>query len=891
MASDPDRAEYETRYTDPLGHTTLLRHDGEGRLLSTEDPHGEVTERGWNGFEVSRLTLPDGATTTWGHFDWDEIVRRDPTGNVVHVNFRIHGGENRQDPYRRPVDRIEDSLGLVEQRHYLEGRLAWAENGATERTRFEYDAENMLASLTTPDGTTVSFSEYGEHGHAGRVAVAGEVETRVFDAVGNRVSRSGFERFDFRPGGELERGWDEARNLARISLADAALDGPSTPQEIRLSHRSDGRPTRIERPGGGDHEFVYDAAGRLAERRERVDGSWSVTHFEVDALGRTTAVTLPNGMRRETEYDASGRVRALRALRGGALETEAVLEWNAGRLRSILDARSGELEALEFDEAGLPVAIDFPGGERLEWSHDPRGRTTEEIYRLPGGAQLRRLGFDHDPADRETGVRDDGEVLVQRVYAGGRLVETHTGNGLRRRHLYDPASGLLQGSTLEHPTHGIVAATGISLEALEGGVWLRAETTSSEPASGTTVEEYLLGPSGNGPGVAGKRVLAWSDGIDFREHAYDALGNLVSGNGLRRVYNAERNRLQRIEEEASGQEVAHFEYDEAGHATARNGDAIRWTAQGFVAAVGDDAHFEWDALGRPRRRTLGGQETRLLFGGRVEADASGAPLRLDRGDVVLHLDTGERLYRHRDFRGNTFRGNTKLVSDDTGRVVAHRGYAAYGLATLTGSADESSGFAGGRPVGDLLLLGHRLHDPLAGRFLAPDPVFQIVSQHVYAHGNPVWFWDPGGLDAEPTEMPAGMQRAMLMMSVGLGYGAAGLWVGVHFSPPFGYLLGGAGVALFNRGFFELLKAIEEDQEGGPAVPGGRGGSAAPGTSGVPGGGGLQVPGLGGPEHPLSAPPNPGCPCGDGVPGGGQVGSGAQIQTGAGFGGLGGFGGF
>jgi RHS repeat-associated protein len=871
--SVPDRW---TRYTDPFGNTSVYGYDGLGRLHRHELPTGEVSERAWTGYEISRLTLPDGVTTTWEHHDWDEIVRHEPSGNVVRIDFRIFGGENRENPYLRPIDAIWDGLGLLERRSYANGRLVAVENGAGERTSFAYDGENMLASVTAPSGVGVTFSGYGEHGHPTRVAFAGEIETRAYDAVGNLVSRSGFERFDSRPGGEVSRSWDEDRNPLEIVLADAPLEGPAGTSAIAIDHRSDGRPVRIERPGGGDHEFLYDALGRLVERRERVDGRWQATRFELDAIGRVTAVALPNGMRRETEYDESGRIRTLRALRDGVPEASAVLAYEDGRLRSIVDAKHPAAELRVYDAAGRLSSIAFPGGEALELAYDPRGRKTVETYRLPGGSVLRTLGFGYDLANRETRLSDDGALVLERLYAGGRLDEVHYGNALVRRYGYDPASGLLSAATTEHRAWGIVEVSRVDLEAPAGAAELRlaTETTSGGAAAATTLEAYALGPMG----AAGKRVLDFDDGVEVRAYAYDALSNLThGGDGLHPVYNAERNRLLRIEEDPGGAARVAYAYDEAGYATARSGTPIHWTAQGFVAAIGADAEFDWDALGRPLRRVVQGEETRLLFGGRVEADSLGAPDRIDLDEVVLQLDTGERRYRHHDFRGNV-----KLVSDDRGDVVAHYGYSAYGIEQRTGSSDDASTFARGRAIGDLVLLGGRLHDPSAGRFLAPDPILQLASQHGYTQANPVWFWDPTG----SAPMPAGMRRALVKMVTGLGLTSAGVWIGMHLHPATGLVLGGLGLATLKDGAFDLWEEVDEDRERRARLrDGGAGSSGAPGAAGL---GPPEIPEMGGPDHPLEIPPNPGCPCGDGIPGGGHTGAGLSLRIGFGFGGFGGF---
>jgi RHS repeat-associated protein len=100
---------------------------------------------------------------------------------------------------------------------------------------------------------------------------------------------------------------------------------------------------------------------------------------------------------------------------------------------------------------------------------------------------------------------------------------------------------------------------------------------------------------------------------------------------------------------------------------------------------------------------------------------------------------GAHRYRHLDFRGNV-----KLVSDAAGRIVSHVRYGPYGADRSDGAPDPEAGFAQGRAAGELLLLGARLYDPDAARFLAPDPVLQLVNQYAYADGNPVWYWDPDG---------------------------------------------------------------------------------------------------------------------------------------------------
>jgi RHS repeat-associated protein len=125
----------------------------------------------------------------------------------------------------------------------------------------------------------------------------------------------------------------------------------------------------------------------------------------------------------------------------------------------------------------------------------------------------------------------------------------------------------------------------------------------------------------------------------------------------------------------------------------------------------------------------------------VKAEPDGTPIALDLGAVVVDLTAGggNDRFRHLDFRGNV-----KWVSDMSGTVVAHIGYGPHGVLETHGAADGEPTFAQGLPAGELLRLGHRLYDPEARRFLAPDPVFQVVNAYSYTLGDPVHFWDPSG---------------------------------------------------------------------------------------------------------------------------------------------------
>ncbi len=737
---------YRTRVTDPLGGEIRYRYDSDRRLVEVENmASGELTERVWSGRRVASEVRPDGATTSWTYVGDDVATKLEPSGNVVSYAYSPNGVD-RDAPLERPIATLSDSLGLVEQRGYDgQGRLVSVTNGAGETLSLGYGADGLVETVTAPDGVVRHYLDRGEHGHAEHIRL-GEMEAaRTFDAVGNLLEGPS-DDFEPLPGGLVARAFDEDRNLAGVLLADMNAYGRvTTTSWISIEHRSDRRRTAIRRPGGGDHEFVHDALGRLAEERERVDGAWRTTTHEWDAAGRPTAVERPNGMREEVAWDTGGRVATRRALRHGVLEGTLELGWQAGRLVSLEDSLTGGSETYFYDPAGRLLSIRYPGGEQLFFGWDARSRKTREIYLMPDWSVLRELDFGYDLADREVSTSDQGAPVIERTWQGGRKVQTSYGNGLVRSLEHDPVSGLLIGSSTVDGALQTVEETTIEREASSSllvHLGITATTTTWGAVAATTVERYGLAPLANDPYAdSGTRVWLWGTEVGTQQtFAYDSLGNVAS-TGLGAypfAYNFERNRLLAANPHGTG--VILYTWDAAGFAKSRAGKPITWTATGRMASYGDDVELEWDMQGRLLASRVEGVEASFQFGGRVRADAAGVPTSIDLGEVRIGLGDDTHLYRHFDVRDNV-----KFVTDDAGEVVSHYRYSAYGLDQVLGADDDPVRFVGRAQIGELMILGFRIYDPAVGRFLSPDPILQVVNQYAYALGNPVLFQDPDGL--------------------------------------------------------------------------------------------------------------------------------------------------
>ena len=802
---EPLRQLFYTVVEDARGGRSVYRYDADARVHEIEDAAGDVTQMGWSGMRPSRRVGPDGATTRW-FYQGDDVARTElPSGNVVQYEYAM-SAQDRRRPLARPISRKFDLLGVIEERTYdAGGRLASVTDGSGDLHTFSYDPEGLLWLIVGPDLTWTWMGDYGEHGHAQEIARESVTVRRVFDAVGNLLEGADMRgRSDPGRPGMRRRTFDEDRNLVSLERVGEVPDEGSLQETavFEFLYRSDGQATEIQRPYGGDTVYGYDAAGRLSERRDRVDGSWHTRSYEYSNAGDILAVELPNGMRSQAVYNSAGRPTRLSYFRDGLPESSVELIWQAGRLRHWMDSRRPGLETLVYDSAGRPIAVRFPEGEILERVYDLRSREIARRFVLTSGASpFRTLDFAYDLGNRPVLVFDQGEKVLDRRFSQGKISEIHYGNDLVRSFSYDWETGLLEKVELHGGTGSELLSTNLLWSQCE---WIHScleASTMVSPSPGSSVpsgsfnESYVMGPRseffGDGDSHGG-RIEGWapssfggySSSIEG-DYGFDVLGNWLgvlepAGTAGPFRFNAERNRLV-----ASDRDIHHdYAWDEAGFLAARDGVSLHWNAAGLLTGMGESISLEWDSLGRPISFTSPAGVSRSLFGGAVSGDANRQPVAIDLGEVEIGLSGEGRTYRHHDFRGNV-----QAVSDEAGDLQKFYTYSPFGVDETFGAGGDSASFAGGEALGEFVILGARIYDPESGRFISPDPLYHSINQFAYTLGNPLMLWDPGGRAAElnPGSTPIGMAKNAVRVSMSLG--AALLEGAGHFNSAALLLLG------------------------------------------------------------------------------------------------------
>jgi len=738
----------ETIVTDPFGESSEYRFDTVLRIKHFINTEGEQWTWGWSDTDLDSQTSPAGIMRGFSFSEDRTILTQTfASGNEITTTYAPYPAENRGAAFARPILQIDDNLGLHESRTYLAtGYLEAITNGEGETTTYAL-AGNEDLTITDASGITTVFSNRGDHGKYLEKTRGGKTVNRTFDPVGNLLTVDGLLEEDSNlygltpgQGGVVSRTYDGDRNVASITLEDG---GGVNESELYIDWRADHQQSMIERPYGGDTEYQYNALGRVVEARTRVNGVWQTTTLEYDLAGRNTAILKPNGMATRVTHRKTGEVASIRHELDWTdpleFDQEVEFDYLDGRRIAIRDSAHNMVpEQYFYDAMGYVDEIRFPDGEKLTFMYDVRGRQERKQFWRPDASLLRTFDYEYDLANRQTRVEEDGTEILDTTFANGRVDFVRFGNGVDVAYGYDALTGALSGYTAVDSGMQLLAS--MTVNTTTCGIQLPVsrciveQTDSYVGVVSTSRGEYQTEDQFS------ERLIADSYGIETPVEGlydYDELSNLRQSPAGDFIYNAEHNRLQEIE--SGGATVVDYVYDAAGYVIDRNGVPIVWNAMGLVVSAGAGLSAEWDSMGRRISITTPSETTHFKYGGELRESGNGSNQKLDLGWVVSNLDSSTHEYRLFDFRGNA-----KLTLDDTGAVTAHHHYSGYAQTSVDGSDPTKMGFAGGIHADDLVIIGARVYDSIAGRFLSQDPIAQTINQYSYTLGNPVRFWDPNG---------------------------------------------------------------------------------------------------------------------------------------------------
>ncbi|HEX4115159.1 MAG TPA: RHS repeat-associated core domain-containing protein [Solirubrobacteraceae bacterium] len=233
-----------------------------------------------------------------------------PTGVVATTGETLYVSDHNN-------ERIENWTGLTARitkyAYDADGNLESMTNPNGYKTKYSHDADNELTKVEEPNSTV---TETGYNG-AGQITsqtdgnkhttkyvrnVLGEVTeiidplsrktTKEYDAAGNLTSLTDVAKRT------TTYKYDPANRITEITYSDG-----KTPT-VKYEYDKDGNRTKMT-DGTGTTKYVYDQLDRLTEAE---NGHKEVIKYEYSLASETTKITYPNGKNVTDAYDKDGRL-------------------------------------------------------------------------------------------------------------------------------------------------------------------------------------------------------------------------------------------------------------------------------------------------------------------------------------------------------------------------------------------------------------------------------------------------------------------------------------------------------------------------------------------------------------------------------------------------------
>ncbi len=271
--------------TDALGNSAKFYFDQCGLFVKTEDALGNAVSLTFDDkYNLVKITDPAGRSYNYAY---------DTRGNLI---------------------RSTDPLGYVTRFSYTSdlNRLASVTDAKNSITRYSYDSDGNLQTITYADGN---------------------VESWGYDSLGQATSWTN------RRGNVIGYAYDASGRIASKTYADgsSASYTYNTHGDLVSTNDPTGKTTfaydandyliRIDYPGGQWLQFTYDVAGRRASSLDQTghrlnyhydaagrlesltnEANQLVVQYAYDAVGRLTQKTLGNGIYTTYGYDAAGQL-------------------------------------------------------------------------------------------------------------------------------------------------------------------------------------------------------------------------------------------------------------------------------------------------------------------------------------------------------------------------------------------------------------------------------------------------------------------------------------------------------------------------------------------------------------------------------------------------------
>ncbi|WP_239989146.1 RHS repeat-associated core domain-containing protein [Corallococcus macrosporus] len=774
-----DAAGHPIRFVDANGHATERLYDGAGRLIEEVLAAGTLAsaKTTFQYDAAGQLTQTKGPRVTGSAFDlrytYDDLGRRVREENALNqVTAWAYDAVGNKVCTKQPLGQSALAHGAASgmSLSQLEANAC----GGTHVTRYAYEEEGKLVSVTD---------------------AANGLYTYVYDAARNMVAKQDAN-------GNLTTYEYDARNLrsvehqhldahsrltsaqrSSVPLFESGATPTSNTGTLTWRHAYDGNRNEASRvdPKGQRVEFSHGLLDRLASRTY----SQHATPREFPSVDSEVLTYDPNG-------NLTGESQSKQTANGVRLEVVTSTFDALDRLKTRLREYDGKQVSYRYDALGSRTRVEDSDGVATTYMYDALGRLTQAT--LPEGV----VEYRYWPDSLLKGVTWPNGIFEGRCYdAAGRLSQIVVGRGgvndscqsiggMVSRHAYvydDNGNRLVQTAVRTSPSTQELG----SPEFTEYGYDVLNRLTGVKSPDGQA-SLYRWDAVGNRTGERRAPSLAVPglgpdsyNTVLAHEVTYDVVGIFNRVDWLRNIRD-----FKDISKHVS------LSYDLAGNIVGKTAQGstrvFAWDIRNTLTAVYDNGvevgRYDYDAnLQRTERRTTSEHVGYVLDGVFVLQEADGSQShqptqrRYHYGEGPLAVsDVASAAL---SFLGIDALGSVTDALSATGQVTSAREYDAWGNyrgGSAPGVSDFKLGFTGHQYDVEtgLTYARARYYDGDLGRFISRDSYggqlddAPSLHRYVYAHGNPLAYYDEDGHSATAVGAVGGFFWGAAQMGLGMG---------------------------------------------------------------------------------------------------------------------------
>ena len=437
------------RYEDKYGNTFRYDYDNQGRLSTVIDTTGRTIKFNWNQQLIQSIEDPTGRKVIFQYDDQNRLIQvtkvdgskiqytYDSKNRVTSIiddvkttsftynndgkitSVRMFGEEFFQMSYSSNKTIVKDRANREWTYEHNGEQITKTINPLGEVTSYEYDQDQNLIKITSPQGT-IRYAYDNQGNRTEEINLAGgkttyhyhekwQLPTKIIDPLN----------------GETTFEYDDKGNVTKRT--DAA--GVS----FEFSYDNRGQLKQLKDAQGNVTKFEYNNLGLISEI---IHPSGKKEVFTHDQYGRVTKEVLPNGMTVTYSYDSKDNL--LTHDLGNGVKTTYTYD-QKGRLKTIKDP-IGRVTTFNYDDKGQIVSMTNPSGT-TEYTYDRVGQI--KTIKNP---QNEVITYMRDALGRVTKIERPKETVDYKYGPFGvTQVEITTGNNKKEFHYeYDNRGNIIK---------------------------------------------------------------------------------------------------------------------------------------------------------------------------------------------------------------------------------------------------------------------------------------------------------------------------------------------------------------------------------------------------------------------------------------------------------------